>query len=92
MWVRKQLDEHNIENIPSNIEPQPTVIVSDTTFWGRHYGVVVFRSWDLKRNIWWNKVPSEKNAHHYYGKKILEDMGWTFKAAVIDGRRGLNGF
>ena len=89
MWVRKQLDEHRIENIPTDIVPQATVIVPDTTFWGRHYGVVVFRSWDLKRNIWWNEVPSEKNAHYYYGKKILEERGWTFKAAVIDGRRGL---
>ncbi len=90
MWVRKQLDSHEVENIPSDIKPQPTVIVPDTTFWGRHYGVVVFRSWDLKRNIWWNEVPSEKNAHYYYGKKILEERGWTFKAAVIDGRRGLD--
>jgi hypothetical protein len=28
-------------------------------------------------------------AHYYYGRKILEDRGWTFTAAVIDGRRGL---
>ena len=70
--------------------PQPTVIVADTTFWGRSYGVVVFRSWDLKRNIWWNEVSSEKQAHYYYGRKILEERGWTFTAAVIDGRRGLS--
>ena len=87
-WVRKQLDEHTVD-IPTDIKPQATVIVPDTTFWGRHYGVTVFRSWDLKRNIWWNEVLSEKQAHYYYGRKILEDQGWTFTAAVIDGRRGL---
>jgi hypothetical protein len=27
--------------------------------------------------------------HYHYGRKILEDRGWTFQAAVIDGRRGL---
>jgi len=72
-----------------DLVPQPTIIVPDTTFWGRHYGVVVFRSWTLKRNIWWNEVASEKVAHYYYGRKILEERGWTFTAAVVDGRRGL---
>jgi hypothetical protein len=28
-------------------------------------------------------------AHYHYGRKILEERGWTFTAAVIDGRRGL---
>jgi hypothetical protein len=64
-------------------------VVPDTTFWGRSYGVTVFRSWDLRRNIWWQEVENEKQAHYYYGRKILEERGWVFKAAVVDGRRGL---
>ena len=28
-------------------------------------------------------------AHYHYGRKILEEWGWTFQGAVIDGRRGL---
>jgi hypothetical protein len=28
--------------------------------------------------------------HYQYGRKILEAHGWTFTAAVIDGRRGLS--
>jgi len=51
--------------------------------------VVVFRSWTLRRNLWWNEVSSEKMVHYQYGRKILEERGWTFTAAVIDGRRGL---
>ena len=27
-------------------------------------------------------------ANYYYGRKILEDMGWIF-TAVVDGRRGM---
>ena len=27
---------------------------------------------------------------YYYARKILEERGWTFTAAVIDGRRGLS--
>lgn len=73
----------------ADLIPQPTVIVPDTTFWGRQYGVTVFRSWNLKRNLWWTEVASEKVLHYHYGRKILEAQDWTFTAAVIDGRRGL---
>jgi hypothetical protein len=75
--------------IQTDLEPQPTVIVADTTFWGRGYGVCVFRSWNLRHNLWWGEVSSELMAHYHYGRKILEDRGWTFRGAVIDGRRGL---
>lgn len=87
-WVRKHLDAHEAV-MPDDIEPQPTVVVPDTTFWGRSYGVTVFRSWNLKRNIWWSEVESEKQEHYRYGRKILEEKGWRFTAAVVDGRRGL---
>jgi hypothetical protein len=88
VWVREQSDEQ-VVNLPHDLTPQATVIVPDTTFWGRSYGVCVFRSWDLRRNIWWNEVCSEKVAHYYYGRRILEEKGWIFTAAVVDGRRGL---
>ena len=88
VWVRTRLDEHTV-SMPTDLTPQPTVIVPDTTFWGRSYGVTVFRSWNLKRNLWWNEVASEKVAHYHYGRKILEERGWTFTAAVVDGRRGV---
>jgi len=86
--VRNKLDAINV-SMPTDIVPQTTIIVADTTFWGRSYGVCVFRSWNLKRNIWWNEVSGEKVAHYYYGRKILEERGWVFIAAVVDGRRGL---
>ena len=86
--IRNHMDSLVVPNTPS-LTPQPTVIIADTTFWGRHYGVVVFRSWNLRRNIWWQEVTSEKQAHYLYGRQILEERGWTFTAAVIDGRRGL---
>jgi hypothetical protein len=87
VWVRSRLDTH-VVTIPE-IPPQPTVIVADTTFWGRRYGVCVFRAWTLRKNIWWHEVASELVAHYHYARKILEERGWTFTAAVVDGRRGL---
>jgi len=70
------------------ITPQPTVVIADTTFWGRSYGVCVFRSPTLKKNIWWHQVESERMAHYRYGRAILEEKGWKLLAAVVDGRRG----
>lgn len=87
VWVRTQLDA--IEVTPVSIDPQPTVLIADTTFWGRRYGVCVFRSASLKKNIWWNEVAGERVAHYHYGRKIMEAKGWIFTAAVVDGRRGL---
>lgn len=87
-WVRNRLDKVEV-SLPEDLIPGPTIIVPDTTFWGRQYGVMVFRSWTLKRNLWWSEVVSERVANYYYGRKILEAKGWTFIAAVVDGRRGL---
>lgn len=68
--------------------PRKTVIITDTTFWGRKYGVMVFRIPE-EANIWWQEVEKELMANYHYGRKILEGRGWTFIAAVVDGRRGL---
>ncbi len=87
IWVRRQLDL--MPTPKPTITPQETVVVSDTTFWGRHYGVTVFRAPLLSANVWWDEVRSERVATYHYGRKILEGKGWKFTAAVVDGRRGL---
>jgi hypothetical protein len=85
VWVRERLDAVSIP-MP-DIAPQPSVFITDTTFWGRRYSVCVFRSHDLKKHVWWHEVEGEHMAHYRYGRAILEERGWTFKAAVVDGRR-----
>ncbi|MEK9201709.1 MAG: hypothetical protein AAB944_01940 [Patescibacteria group bacterium] len=87
VWVRKQLDTVTV--ITQDVPPHPVVIGVDTTFWGRSYGVCIFRIPHEQENIWWTEVEKEIMATYYYGRKILEDIGWTFMAAVVDGRRGL---
>lgn len=85
-WVRKQLDAVSVPK--QDLIPHPTVVIADTTFWGRKYGVCVFRAWPLAKNIWWHEVSSELMAHYRYARAILEERGWVIKAAVVDGRRG----
>lgn len=84
--IRRHLDTVAIAE--QSLTPQPSVFIADTTFWGHDYGVCVFRSHDLKKHIWWHEVESERMAHYRYGRAILEEKGWTFLAAVVDGRRG----
>ena len=84
--IRKQLDTVIVTE--QQLTSQATVIIADTTFWGRHYGVCVFRSHDLKKAIWWNEVEGERMAHYRFGRSILEERGWTFLVAVVDGKRG----
>ncbi|MDO8408285.1 MAG: hypothetical protein Q7S95_03580 [bacterium] len=86
MWVRRHLDTVSVP--ASTLVPQPTVAIADTTFWGRTYGVCVFRSAHFKQNIWWHEVAGERMAHYRYGRLILEERGWTLQAIVVDGRRG----
>lgn len=58
-------------------------------FWGRGYGVIVFRSFDLKQNLYWTEVISETAGSYREGRQILESLGYRFEAIVLDGRRGI---
>lgn len=63
--------------------------IADVIFFGREYGVLVFRSFDLKQNLYWTEVKSETAAIYQEAKQILEELGFAFDAVVIDGRPGV---
>lgn len=88
-WIRNQLDHAPVKKF--FLLPQPVVVIADVTFWGRNYGVLVFRSFDLKQNLYWTEVSSETALVYREGRAILEDIGFTFDAVVIDGRRNIRG-
>ncbi len=86
-WVQTQLDAATSDFPP--LPPRATVMLADTTFLGRAYGVCVFRSPTLKRNLCWTEVEQETAAVYTQSLIGLRDRGWTVTAAVIDGRRGV---
>ena len=86
-WVRTQLDAVVPES-PALV-PQPTIAVVDVTFWGREYGVCVFRSPTLKENLWWKETEHETADIYVDGRQALLIQGWTITGVVIDGRHGL---
>ena len=61
------------------------------TFWGRGYGVIVFRSPLLKQNLWWKESLFETPWVYQEGLRHLLRKGWIVTAAVIDGKRGVAG-
>jgi transposase-like protein len=85
--VRKNLDAAIPVHV--SLSPQPTVLLADTTFWSEGYGVCVFRSASLKRNLCWTEVKAETAAVYAQSLQGLLERGWVVQAAVIDGRRGV---
>jgi hypothetical protein len=87
VWVKKQLDAAlERERV---LLPRSTSIAADMTFWGRGYGVLVFRSPLLKKNLWWTASQVETPFVYSQGLVELQKQGWTITGAVIDGKRGV---
>lgn len=87
MWVRGQLDRAHTRKFL--LHPQPVVAIADVTFWGRHYGVLVVRSSDLKQNLYWSEVPRETIREYADARHALAELGFTFDAIVLDGKPGV---
>ena len=70
-------------------KPAETVIIMDTTYYRRNFGVMVFRDAYQKNNLHWRYVKYETIILYRQGIQLLKLRGWSIKAIVCDGRRGL---
>ena len=86
-WIKSQIDVARVDTL--TLTPEAIVVAADTTFWGREYGVCVFRSPKLKKNLWWQEVTRETPEIYRQGREALETGGWMIQAVVIDGRPGV---
>ena len=57
----------------------------DTRLWG----VVVFRDFYEKENLWWKFVDDEATSAYEEGKAYLESLGYVIVSATCDGLPGL---
>lgn len=56
-WILKQLNDINVDDQDIiNIKPQSIIVVADTTFFTRSYGITVFREPNLKKNLIWQET------------------------------------
>jgi len=61
----------------------------DTTYWGRGFGVMLFKDAITKENLFKYYVKNETNLLYKQGITELQSKGYIILAIVCDGRRGL---
>lgn len=61
----------------------------DTTYWGRKFGVMLFKDNITKENLLKYYVQYETNSVYIQGIEELKKQGFTILAIVCDGRKGL---
>lgn len=61
----------------------------DTTYWGRNFGVMLFKDAISKENLLKYYVKNETNALYIQGINELKIKGFKILAIVCDGRKGL---
>lgn len=71
------------------VMPGETILIIDTTYFGRGFGVMVFRCALRKINLYWKFLPYETTAEYVAGIHYLQQRGWIIRGLVFDGRRGL---
>jgi hypothetical protein len=85
-WIQKELDAHILKK--NEVEPQPLVLLADVTFFGRGYGILVFRSQKIKKNIHWKEITQETPAVYREARIELENKGFVITGMVLDGKKG----
>ena len=61
----------------------------DTTYWGRAFGVMLFKDNITKENLLKYYVKNETNSLYIRGVQELKNKGFEIVAIVCDGRKGL---
>ena len=65
------------------------MLLIDTTYWGRSFGVMLFKDSYTGENLLKYYVKSETNALYIQGVNELISQGFEVVAIVCDGRKGL---
>ena len=85
--IQRRLDKVKIEK--NYKEPRKVIILMDTTYWGRDFGVMLFKDAYTKENLLKYYVKYETNALYLQGINELKSLGFSILAIVCDGRKGL---
>lgn len=85
--ISRHLDKYKVKK--ENIKPQSTVLIIDTTYFWRLFWIMVFRSYELKKNLLWKEVKWETLEAYKSWIQQLESNWWEIKAIVCDGKKWL---
>ncbi len=82
-------DLAGMRNVRKISKDKSVVIQMDTTYWGRHFGLMVIKDALRKKVLWRKYVSHETVADYMEGVRWLEWQGFRIYGVVIDGLRGL---
>lgn len=85
--IQRLIDSYQV-SIPKKV-PRQVIVLMDTTYWGRHFGVMLFKDAITKENLLKYYVESESTLLYKKGIEQLKRQGFTIAGIVCDGRRGL---
>ena len=89
--MRAWLDAHTIPTAYpyQELTSRPTTLVIDAYFRSRGDGTLIFRSPELKRNLYWKDIAYETVAEYLAGIRLMQAAGWVFTGFTVDGRKGV---
>lgn len=79
--IQRRIDAFNVEKvIPVS---HVVTVLMDTTYWGRNFGVMLFKDTISKENLLKYYVKNETNALYIQGIEELQQRGLTIKSAGV---------
>ena len=69
--------------------PGGGVVLMDTTYWGRNWGLMVLLDSDSSTVLWRKYVSHERLCDYKEGIDYLRNQGYEIKGIVCDGLRGI---
>ena len=85
--IQRKLDNYSVKKQLKIA--RKVIVLMDTTYWGREFGVMLFKDAITKEDLLKYYVKNETNALYIKGIQELIDKGFEVIAIVCDGRKGL---
>jgi hypothetical protein len=85
--IQRKIDLH-VVSVPEK-DVRKVIILMDTTYWGRGFGVMLFKDAITGENLLKYYVKTETNTLYKQGIEDLKSKGFIVLAIVCDGRKGL---
>ena len=85
--IQRKLDNYSVKKQLKIA--RKVIVLMDTTYWGREFGVMLFKDAITKENLLKYYVKNETNALYIKGIQELISKGFEVIAIVCDGRKGL---
>ena len=85
--IQRIIDRASIKQ--SEVKARSVIVLTDTTYWGRNFGVMLFKDAITGENLYKRYVKHETIMLYREGFEVLFNLGFTIKGIVCDGKKGL---